>query len=271
VTTDRGAANHGAMLRRALGPTADAAPMPADLLAVPDAWVVRDRARIRHLSLALGTMGAAVVATLTLIGLLTGRFGIEPPRTGISPTRDIGVPVQALDLEPRVVALPDQADPAIGPVLEVVRGRADGPGGADRVPFSVIAYRGAPPSEACIVMTYGPDTANGCGSLPGKGPTGGVFGTGQITQGAQVVHGVFGLVDPAVDEVWVEVDGGRTRALLIPLGRAEIDADLFLAFLPGGVDATAWVAVDDAGNVIDRLEIAPPPPDVQGPQPTPGS
>jgi hypothetical protein len=106
--------------------------------------------------------------------------------------------------------------------------------------------------------------------MPGEGPTGGAFGVGSTSHGSTLVHEVFGLVAPDVAEVWIETDaGGIARTKLVPVSGADVDALLFFAFLPGGVDSSAWIAMDAAGNTIDRLETPPGPADVPGAVPTP--
>lgn len=79
-----------------------------------------------------------------------------------------------------------------------------------------------------------------------------------------------GLIAANVAEVWIETStGGRARAELVDLDASEIDARLFIAFLPAGEDLTAFVAVDAAGAVIDTFDMPPEPPDVSGTDPTP--
>jgi len=240
------------LLTDALRPAAMAAPMPEALLRVPDGWVRDPRAtRSPALRFKIGVVAAAALVTVALL-TVSGALGERAPWIGSDDAgADVGVPIESLDLE----ALPREETTtgvtAIGPVVEVARGRADGRA------FEFTVYRSEPPQDACIELEWASAFGGVCGSLPGEGPTGGAFGggaTGNASGG--VAHEVFGVVASSVAEVWIETDTGeRTRAQLVPLAPAEIDADLFFAFLPSGIEASAWVALDAAGAEIDRLEV----------------
>jgi hypothetical protein len=254
------------LLTDALRGDAAAAPVPEGLLRVPDR-LVRGR-RLASSSgpvLAVGgVMTLAVVATLAVLAVV-GALGERGPSIGSDDVPpDAAAPIEALDVEPRPGQVPEMGEPAIGPVIEVARGRADGKA------FAYTVYRGALPSDVCIQFQWGPSGAGACGAMPGEGPAGGAFGVGSMSHGSAVVHEVFGLVAPNVAEVSIQTDAGEiARTQLVPVSGADVDALLFFAFLPGGVDSSAWIALDSAGNEIDRFETPPGPPGQRGPVPTP--
>lgn len=254
------------MLTDALRADATAAPMPEALLRVPDRWVRGGRV-VTSSGRALAVGGVVTLAVLVTLALLTvvGALGERGPSIGSEDVpADVGVPIEALNVEPRPGQVPEMGEPAIGPVIEVARGRADG------IPFGFTVYRGALPSDVCIQFEWAPSGAGACGAMPGQGPTGGVFGAGSLSHGSTATHGVFGLVAPTVAEVWIETDaGGLARAQMVPLAPADVDALLFFAVLAGGTDPSAWVALDADGNEIDRLATPAPPPGQPGPVPTP--
>jgi hypothetical protein len=252
------------MLTDALRGDAAAAPIPEGLLRVPDRWVRRRRlAGSSAQAFAAGSVVAfAVVATLAVL-IVLGALGERGPSIGDVPM-DVGVPIEALNVEPRPGQVPEMGEPAIGPVVEVARGRSDGNA------FAYTVYRGAPPSDVCIQLEWLPSSGGACGPMPGQGVLGGTFGVGSTSHGSAVVHEVFGLVAPNVAEVWIETDGGGSaRAQLVSLSSVDVDALLFFAFLPGGTDSSAWVALDGEGNMIDRFETPPGPPWQPDAVPTP--
>lgn len=254
------------MLTDALRANATAAPMPETMLKVPDRWV-RGRRSVQPTVQAITVGGVAIAAVVVTLAVLNvvGALGERGPSIGFENAPvDIGVPIENLDLEPRPGQVPEMGEPAIGPVIEVARGRVDARA------FRFTVYRGARPSDVCIQLEWLPGGGGACGPMPGEGPIGGTFGVGSSSHGSPVAHEVSGLVDPTVAEVWIETDaGGKAQAQLVPLSSADIDALLFFAFLPGGVDSSAWIALDAAGNEIDRFETPPRPPDVPGSVPTP--
>ncbi len=239
-----------AMLTDALRPVASAAAMPEAMLRVPDRWVRDPSTRSPSLRSTLGVMAAATLVTVALI-VVGGAFGERSPSVGPDEVADVGVPIESLDLDPLSSQEPATGVTAVGPVVEVARGYADGRA------FRFTVYRTEPPEGACIELEWASAFGGVCGSMPGEGPTGGAFGggaTGNSSTG--LAHEVFGLVAPNVAEVWIETDADeRTRAQLVPLAPAEIDATLFIAFLPSGTEASAWVALDAAGTEIGRFEL----------------
>ena len=254
------------MLINALRADAAAAPMPEALLRVPDRGV-RGRRLARSSGRALAVGGVVTLAVVATVVVLTvvGALGERGRSIGSGDVpADVGIPIEALDVEPRPGQIPEIREPAIGPVIEVARGRADGNA------FAYTVYRGALPSDVCIQIEWVPSGGGACGAMPGEGPTGGAFGVGSMSHGSTVIHEVFGLVAPNVAEVRIETDaGGMARTQLVPVSGADVDALLFFAFLPGGINSSAWVALDAAGNEIDRFETPPGPPWQPGPVPTP--
>lgn len=255
-----------ALLSDAMRPTGEAAPMPDGLLKVPNSWV-----RGRGLSAAPAFAAAVVVmvAVIATVAVLTVFTGVLPdPRLGPGDDPEgAGVPIEHLDVEPRPGGVREGEPAAIGPVVEVVRGRVDGRG------FTVTVYRGAAPNVVCLRFELRPDYSHSCGSLPGESPAGGQsFGLATSFSDSLATHEVAGVVANEAAAVWIETsDGGRWGVELIDLAPADINARLFIAFLRGGVDPQAFVAADVAGNEIDRIDLPSAPPDTSGPPPTPGS
>jgi hypothetical protein len=261
-------------LTDALRGDADRAPMPERLLQVPDAWV-RPRQVISGQLAAAGVVAlAAAIMVAVLVGI--GVLGQGNQSVGTDDVAaDAGVQIEALDVAPRPGEFPELGGaPAIGPIVEVARGRVAG------TAFRFTAYHAdsSIPTErgiVCSVFHWLPDEDVGCGAMPGEpGTIGEVFGMGAHTHpyGSLAVHGYYGLVALEVAEVWIETEAGtRARARLVPLDGADIDAQLFMAFLPGGLDSSAWVALDAAGTEIGRIPTPPGPSDDPGanPQPAP--
>ena len=255
-----------AMLSDALRPQAGMTPMPDGVLDLPDGWV---RGRGVSAAPALAAAAVVTVAVIATIAVLTLFTGVLPePRLGPGDDSEgAGLPIERLDVEPRPGAVREGELPAIGPVVDVARGRVGGRG------FTVTVYRGEAPNDVCLRFEYRPDYSHVCGSMPGESPLGGQsFGMATTFEDSLAAHEVTGVVATEVAAVWIETsDGGRLGAELIDLAPADIKARLFIAFLPGGVDPQAYVAADVAGNEIDRIDLMPGPPDTSGPPPTPGS
>lgn len=243
------------------------APMPDDLLRVPDRWVRKDRAGgLARGVAAVGVIGGAVVTTMAVIGLVNG--GLGPIRIG-NPGADSRVEISNLDTEPRVPASVDPAWPAAGgPVVEVARGSADGRW------FTLTVYRSTS-DRACVGLQWGSTETPSCGwSLPGTTPHSEWFGTGASSSGSDLPHAVYGLVDPDVATVSIEMSsGGSVATQLVGLDPAGIDASLFFAFLPGGSESTAWIALDAAGAQLERFVLGAPDTEEPstGPVPTPAA
>jgi hypothetical protein len=88
------------------------------------------------------------------------------------------------------------------------------------------------------------------------------------SRGTRTVHEVAGLAARDTTRVWVETSAGRTRATLIPLVGTGIEAVAFVAFLPGGIDATALIA-ESGGRVTDRFILPAGPTTAPSVAPTP--
>ncbi len=256
------------LLSRALRDEAAAAPMPAGLLRVPDRWV-RQRASLSPMRLiaAVVVVALATVGTLGVVGLL-GDGSLGPVRHGDSPSVP-SVDIRNFDTDPRDVVLVDPDWPeASGPIVEVARGSADRRG------FRVTAFRGSRADEVCIVFDWAGDESAGCGVGPNSDLLDGLFGTGSTTSGALLPHYVFGVVSRDVSAVWIDTTSGiRAETKLVDLSPVEVDAYLFIGFLPGGTDATAWVATDAAGRELDRFSLVSGPTSTEpdGPLPTPAA
>lgn len=183
-------------------------------------------------------------------------------RLAAAAATNVGIPIEKLDLEPQPGAVWENAELAIGPVIEVARGRADGS------PFAFTVYRAASPSDVCLQLDGAVDAGISCGAMPGEGPTAGAFGVGAWSFGSNPSV-VFGIVAPNVAEVRIETPAGDgARAQLVSLAPADVDALLFFAFLPGATESSAWVALDVDGNELDRLEAPAPQLEPSGPAPT---
>jgi len=253
------------------------APMPDAVLEVPDAWV-RARRSLGSAGRAAAVASVVTLAAATTVAIvaLVATFGDRAPWLGTpDASEDAGVPIHTLDLEPQIVPVPEGGLRPIGPVVEVARGATRG-----MAPWSFTVYRAeeSVPTElgmVCLFFEWPRGVDGACGAMPGEpGTIGEVFGAGGETHApvAIVVHAYSGLVALNVAEVWIETDaGGRARARLIPLDAAEVDAQLFIAFLPRGVHSTAWVALDADGNEIGRIPDGARPPEDVGPIPTPAA
>ena len=256
------------LLSNGLRDEALAAPMPDGLLRVPDRWVRPGTAigKVRLVA-AAGVVAAAVVGTLAVVGMLRDR-GAGPIHLGAPPPTQ-GVEIRNFDTTPREVVLMDPTWPeAFGPIVEVARGSADRRG------FRITVFRGSRVDEVCVVFDWAGNGSSGCGAAPNSELLDGLFGTGSTMSGARLPHEVFGVVSRDAAAVWVEATGGgRAETKLVDLSPAEIDAYLFVAFLPGGADATAWVATDSSGREMDRFVVAsgPAPSEPDGPVPTPAT
>jgi hypothetical protein len=247
-------------LSEALSGETNRAPMPEGLMRVPDGWVRgRPTTGLSRRAFVVGGIVALAAATTMAVLAIVGGLGDWGRSVGTDePPPDAAVPIQTLDLEPRVVPIPVGGEAALGPVVEVARGAVRGMG-----PWSYVVYRGEELvsmelGAVCLFFEWPGGTNGGCGgAMPGEpGTIGEVFGAGGESHapGAGVVHEYSGIVATHVAEVWIETDAGtRARATLIPLDAAGIDAQLFTVFLPARVDSTAWVALDANGTEIGRI------------------
>lgn len=238
-------------------------------------WTTQAGRGLAAALVAVGVLLLVVGVTLAVPPLFFTPTGADPtPEASAAPLAvDIGVPFEVLDLEPRPGHVIEFGDPSIdpvvtGPVVDVARGRLDLL--LQRRVFHFTVYRSVE-QGVCIQMDWEPNSGGaGCGSMPGDGPLSEWFGMMSSSTGSPLAHEVVGLVKPGIQAVWIETTtGGRARAQLVSLEPAEIDALLFFVFLPGGSDITAIVAMDAAGNTIERVEFPEVRPDPSGASPTP--
>ena len=253
-------ADFDAAVADALRPMAVEAPLPADLLDVPDRWVRRNRsgsepddgpARPRPFAVAM-VIGSAVAVALLATALLSGVF--QAPRVG-EPDEVVSLPLRAVDLDPTLIRTPSligmQSADASGPVIQLAHGNAAGS------PFRLIAYRS--PGGYCLWFSWQGGSGEGCGALPQDDAVGGPgFGLTlfQLTPG--VPGYIAGFVAPDVMAVRAEsARGGHADAFVLDLGEAGIDARAFLVFLPTGFDADSVVASDAGGEQVGRFIVGP--------------
>jgi len=238
-------------LSAVLRPEAEAAPLPPDLLAVPDAWVGEHSWRsVTRGALAVGTAATAVAVTLAVIGVASG-LEVQAPSAGAgSSGARVGITIQHLDLDPRTTAVPDPTMPdAAGAVVEVVRGFA----GDDQ--FASTVYT-ADSGAACVVLQW--STSGGaCGALPDEGS---VFGVVSAPMRATANHALIGLVATRAARVQIETTAGPAEATLVTLAATGLDAQLFVGFLSANVEITGWAALDESAQVIERSTLPGPMP-----------
>ncbi len=231
-------------LSAVLQPEAEAAPMPTDVLAVPDAWVGDSSwRRVTRGFLTIGTAAAAMTATLAVIGFASG-FDLKAPSAGAGePELSVGIAIQDLDLDPRITTVPDLTMPdAAGAVVEVARGLAGD------VEFSSTVYT-TESGATCVVLQWSA-TGGACAALPAEGS---MFGVVSAPMRSSANHAVIGLVDTEAARVQIETTRGPTEAALIGLDATGLDAQLFIVFLSADVDVTGWAALDEGAQVIERL------------------
>jgi hypothetical protein len=262
--TRRSSADFDAALCDALRPMAAAAPLPADLLDVPDRWVRRDRrgseparesAGPRPLAVAL-VIGCAVVVVLLATSILGGM--LQAPRVG-DPDDEVSLPLRALDLDPTVIRNPSLIGmnpiDATGPVIQLAHGNAA------ESQFRLVAYRSA--QGYCLGFAWQGGSGDGCGALPQDDAAGGAaFGFTLAHLDPAVPGYLAGMVAPDAVAVRAEsARGGHAVALMFDLDEAGIDARAFLVFLPVGFDADSVVAYGADGGQVGRFivdEGAPP-------------
>lgn len=249
-------------LRAALGSIAREAPLPADTLQVPRSWIQGEPGMGRAGRVVL-VAAAAVVVTLAVLALLSQ---LEPPRIGDD--GDAALPVEWIDTEPTVLAVPEIVGIEAGPNAEVVQlavGRAGGQA------FRLAAWGGS--DGSCLWFSWAGSSGSGCGPLPQDTPSaGGALGLYGGKWGGETAGHLVGLAAPGAAAVHAEaVDGRRATARLFELAAARIDAQAFVVFLPAGFTAREVVATDAGGAPIGSLDLAglpeAPPPDQRGTEP----
>ena len=219
-------------LAEQLRPLAESAPMPPDVLTVPDDWVRGTRALpivTRFVAFGAVTAGAAAVTMLALsfLGLLRSvDVGSLPPPTATATATASGVAVNQ-----------EQVSTTVMPGGRGLRVE----GSVDGRSFDIRAT--ADEEGLCLHVAIVVDQGTACGALPGEGLGGEAFGLAMTELGAPQVHAVAGVVATGTSSVVVETQGGMAEASLVDLAPAGFDAKLFYVFLPPGVDADAWVAL----------------------------
>ncbi len=237
-------------LRAALGPIAREAPLPADTVRVPRSWIRGEPGTVRA-GRAMLVAATAVVVTMAVLALL-GQ--LEPPRVGDD--GDAALPVEWIDTEPTMLAVPAIVGIQAGPSVEVVQlavGRANGQA------FRLAAGDGS--DGTCLWVSWVGPAEGGCGPLPQDSPVaGGALGLSSGRWGGETAGHLVGLAAPGVAAVHAEaVDGRRATARLFELSAARIDAKAFVVFLPAGFRAREVVATDADGAPIGSLDLEGPP------------
>ncbi len=168
---------------------------------------------------------------------------------GALPAPDVGIQIAELDTTPRRIETDGPADVPTGPAVEILRGRVD-------EILSVVVQRDA--GGLCLAIFRGGHGSTACGPIPGEGGEQGPFGPVSTSGEGDPVFEVAGTVGPDVASVVLELeDGSRASALLISLEPAEIDASVFLIYLPGLVP-NSLVALGADGDELDRLTMRAP-------------
>lgn len=162
-----------------------------------------------------------------------------------SPDEAIGITDLELEARPWNGEVPDAGvtDP-----IEVASGRITGG------KFHLVVYRSG--RGPCKYTASPAGTGSGCGAMPGEGVVGGpAFGmTGVTAGGPSGITEVNGLVDSEVARVLVDTSETESvEAVIVDLAAAEIAASAFIAFVPGGSQPSAVIALDDEGEVIERF------------------
>ena len=253
----------GDELAEQLRPLAHSAPLPGEVLMVPDEWVRPSRTlRMVGGAIAIGSVVAgasvAVLVALSFLGAFrSAEVGSVPP-----PARTPA----PLPSSSEVAIDPGQIDTSVVPGGRgmLVEGRVDGR------PFALTITRDA--DGVCLEVIVVQVQVTSCGALPGAGVGSDAFGLTVTSLETIEAHAVAGVVAIGPSSVVVETTAGATEARLVDLTPAGIDAQLFFVFLPGGIDADAWVAMSAAGDVIERFDPnAPAPSGEHTPDPTPAS
>ncbi len=139
------------------------------------------------------------------------------------------------------VAPPGMPEP-VGPVTEIGRGRSLGIG------WRYLIYESV--DGTCTTLETGNGASSACG---GDVETAVPLMVNGISSSTQDPHIVDGLVSDDVAEVWLEGPGGnRLQAVLMPLARAGLEGQVFVAFVPRDVSYDSVVALDATGEVAAR-------------------
>jgi hypothetical protein len=111
----------------------------------------------------------------------------------------------------------------------------------------------------CTQFETGSFTGAGCGQgLPEGDSAFGAVSAGRSgdPDGPFIVDG---LVGEEVAEVVLQLDrGDRQPAVLMPLDAAGLVGSAFVAFAPSGTTVQSAIALDDAGDVLETMDLARP-------------
>ena len=179
------------------------------------------------------------------------------------PAPDIALPISGLDLESRPVQLEPPMPDAAGPFFQVASGEVRGED------FTLVVYRA--PEGVCLSLDAHQYRGGGYGAAPGDGPAElGAFGMIAESGLAEGTVEIDGLVHPDAAAVWVVTDDGqRANALVISEAIDNVEASVFLVFMPAGTVPAAIVAADSSGQVLDELPLVSIAPGGPGAPPTP--
>lgn len=134
-----------ALLTAALRGVAIAAPMPDDVLRVPDRSVRNPRSvsglvRVPFVGLAIAVAAIGTIAVLSIFGPVDRGPSIGSDDGSIT---DVAVAIEGFDVGPTPGEV-SGGEPAVGPVVDVARGRVDARA------FHYTVYRGTPPNDVCL-------------------------------------------------------------------------------------------------------------------------
>ena len=97
----------------------------------------------------------------------------------------------------------------------------------------------------------GPGGSSCGGAVPGSDPAAGAVGLISIGSGTGAPSSIEGFATDEVDEVWIELRGGRRMpATLMPLAPAGHDGQLWLAFVPEGLAIEEATAIGADGEIL---------------------
>jgi len=131
----------------------------------------------------------------------------------------------------------------IGPKIEIGRGESLG------VVWRYVVYQSD--MGLCTEVELGSGTSSGCGGGPPGPEPGSAIGLMSIGSATGAPTTIEGFAADDVEEVWIELqDGDRVSATLMPLARAGMDGQVWLAFVPDGRRLQQVVAIGADGDVL---------------------
>jgi hypothetical protein len=145
---------------------------------------------------------------------------------------------------------PGELPEPIGPVVEIGRGESLGIQWRYSVYDSDMGF-------CTRIETDGGAGGSGCGgAAPGSDPAGGAIQLISFGTGTGSPSSIEGYASDEVAEVWIEVEGGaRVAATLMPLAPAGLDGQLWLAYVPEGLELEEAVAIGADGEVLGRQPV----------------